>query len=186
MLVYEVTVGTTARDVVGNIVNEAGTPIDISGGTAYLRGESADLPGVYLNEVCVVTDDASGTITLPAVGTYLTTAQLGARDKATFSCQFFYSDGSGGTDYSEPFDITFRAPPVPTFTLTVTHTEGGDHEVTLSPSGGSYLAGTVVTLTASGSTFASWGGADVADLSAVTSPATIEMDADKVISAVFT
>jgi hypothetical protein len=178
-------VGTSARDVVGQIVDENKAPINLHDGVAYLRGTSADLSGVYINTPCVVTDDASGTVTMHEVGMLLTAAQLGALPQATFRCKFFYEDVASATDYSDEFDIVFLAPPIPTFTLTATHTAGGDHEVTLSPAGGSYLAMTVVTVTASGSTFTAWAGADAASLSVATSPATITMSKDMVISATF-
>jgi len=183
MLVYEVTVGTTARDVVGQIVDENGTPISIHDGHAWLRGESVDLPGIYFNEECVVTDDSSGTITCPEVGTLLTAAQLGILEKATFRCKFYYVDSSAATDYSEAFDITFLTPPIPNFTLTATFTVGSGHGITLDPSGGSYPAMTVVTVTATGTAFLSWGGTDAADMSVATSPATITMNEDKTIIA---
>ena len=186
MLVYEVTVGTTARDVVGHIVDEAKVPINIAGGLARLQGSSADLPTVYLNEACVVTDDASGTVTLHEVGTCLTAAQLGVLEKATFRCKFYYEDGAGASDFSDALDITFLAPPIPTFTLTATFTVGTGHGITLSPTGGVYPAMTVVTVTATGAAFASWGGADAADMSVATNPATITMNENKAISAVMT
>ena len=60
----------------------------------------------------------------------------------------------------------------------------GNGNVSLSPSGGSYLAGTTVTITATPDTgweFAAWSG----DLSGSTNPATITMNADKTVTATF-
>ena len=69
------------------------------------------------------------------------------------------------------------------FTLTVTAPSNGT--IALSPSGGSYAKGTVVTVTAtpaSGYDFTAWTGA----LSGTTNPATVTMDADKTVGATFT
>ena len=119
MLVYEITVGATLRDIIGHIVDENGTPINISGGSAWLQGSSAQLPAIYLNEACVITDDASGTITYPEAGALITAVHLGDAEWATFNCRFLYVDVSGGTDYSEPFDVRFLATPVPPGTVGV-------------------------------------------------------------------
>ncbi|MBN1996611.1 DUF4832 domain-containing protein [candidate division KSB1 bacterium] len=65
------------------------------------------------------------------------------------------------------------------FTLTTNAPNGS-----ISPSGGTYLPGTVVTLTATGNlgyVFNSWGG----DLSGSENPTTITMDADKRVTAIF-
>jgi hypothetical protein len=61
----------------------------------------------------------------------------------------------------------------------------GNGTVALSPAGGSYAAGTTVTLTATpatGSTFTSWTG----DLTGVTNPATLVMNSNKSVTANFT
>jgi parallel beta-helix repeat protein len=71
------------------------------------------------------------------------------------------------------------------YTLSVTRAGSGSGSVTLSPSGGSYVSGTVVTLTTSpaeGSSFAGWSG----DLSGTTNPTTIILNKDKSITASFT
>jgi len=68
------------------------------------------------------------------------------------------------------------------YTLTVNTT--GQGTVSLSPSGGSYSPGTVVTLTAgpsSGWQFSSWSG----DLTGSQNPATITMNSDKNVTATF-
>ena len=60
----------------------------------------------------------------------------------------------------------------------------GNGNVTLSPSGGTYYAGTVVQLTAvpdSGWSFSGWSG----DLSGTTNPTTITMNGNKTVTANF-
>jgi len=71
------------------------------------------------------------------------------------------------------------------YTLTVNVSPQGSGNVSLNPPGGSYTAGTQVTLTAqanSGYVFSSWSGA----LSGTTNPATITMNSNKTVTAVFT
>jgi len=78
-----------------------------------------------------------------------------------------------------PFNIT----PPAQYTLTVNKVGNGN--VTLSPAGGTYYAGTVVQLTAtadSGWTFGGWSG----DLTGSTNPTTITMNGNKTATATFT
>ena len=78
------------------------------------------------------------------------------------------------------------SPTTPTqYTLTVVVNPQGAGSVTLSPTGGSYAAGTEVTLVATanaGYTFSGWSG----DLTGTSNPATIIMDSNKVVVANFT
>ncbi|MEM4398157.1 MAG: cellulase family glycosylhydrolase, partial [Candidatus Woesearchaeota archaeon] len=71
-----------------------------------------------------------------------------------------------------------------TYTLSISVNPTGSGSVTLNPSGGSYTAGSQVTLTAqpnSGYIFSSWSG----DLTGTQNPATIIMDSNKVVTANF-
>ena len=93
-----------------------------------------------------------------------------------------HEEGAGSTD----FDIDCLSSTVSLeggpYDLTVS-TEGQGN-ITLDPPGGSYAAGTVVTLTATadpGWGFSGWSG----DLTGSTNPATITMDADKNVTATF-
>jgi endo-1,4-beta-xylanase len=85
-------------------------------------------------------------------------------------------------------DVTFskveQAPPQQQYSLTVNINPSGAGSVTLNPSGGVYVAGTTVTLTAvanSGYVFSSWGGS----LTGSQNPATIVMDSSKTVTANF-
>ena len=76
--------------------------------------------------------------------------------------------------------------PVEQYTLAVT--DDGNGSVTLSPSGGIYDEGTVVTLTPvpnTSYTFSSWSGADASDVTYSSGKYKITMDADKSITANF-
>ena len=71
------------------------------------------------------------------------------------------------------------------YTLTTVTDGTGSGTVDLSPPGGSYTSGTVVTVTANpaaGSSFTSWSG----DLSGSTNPASITMDGNRSVTATFT
>ena len=88
---------------------------------------------------------------------------------------------NGTATSSGSFTVTTTPPP--TFTLSVT--VQGSGSVSLSPPGGVYNQGTVVSLAATaqpGWLFTSWQG----DLSGSANPATLTMDANKAITAVFT
>jgi hypothetical protein len=79
---------------------------------------------------------------------------------------------------------TFNLIPITYYTLTVTTTGTGSGTVIKLPAQISYTAGTVVTLTATantGSTFAGWSGA----VSGLTSPVTVRMTANKIVTATF-
>jgi hypothetical protein len=76
---------------------------------------------------------------------------------------------------------TFKAAPV-TFTLATSAVNGS---IALSPSGGTYVSGTVVTLTASpsaGFAFSNWSG----DATGAANPTTVTMNSNKSVSANFT
>ena len=74
--------------------------------------------------------------------------------------------------------------PQPTY-YTLSTSTSGSGSISVSPSGGSYLSGTTVTLTAtasSGYEFTGWSG----DLSGSSNPATITMNSNKSVTAIFT
>jgi hypothetical protein len=91
-----------------------------------------------------------------------------------------YSGGAGA--YS--LDITGPACQATNYTLTTNVSPVGSGSITLSPPGGSYAPGTVVTVTADPATgyhFDHWTG----DLSGSTNPTTITMNGNKNVTAVF-
>ncbi|WP_444980888.1 InlB B-repeat-containing protein, partial [Paenibacillus koleovorans] len=89
-------------------------------------------------------------------------------------------DGTTGTAQFSNVQWPGSSSP-PQYTLSTSATNGS---VTLSPSGGTYASGTVVTVTAtpnSGYSFAGWSG----DLSGTTNPTTITMSGNKSVTASF-
>ncbi len=71
-----------------------------------------------------------------------------------------------------------------TYTLTVNYAGNGLGSVTLNPPGPTYIAGTIVTLTATSlitSTFSSWSG----DVMTTTNPITVTMTGNKTVTATF-
>jgi hypothetical protein len=87
--------------------------------------------------------------------------------------------------YIDDIGFVYKTSQQPTiYSLSVNINPQGAGSVTLNPSGGTYIAGTTVTLTAvanSGYVFSGWGG----DLSGSQNPATIVMNSNKTITAVF-
>ncbi len=134
----------------------------------------------------------SGTINIdPPGGTYEdgTTVSITATPSAGFEFSGWSGD-AGGTenplslvmDDDKSITATFTEQNVTTYTLTTTII--GEGEVVLSPPGGVYNEGTVVTITAVpgvGKSFAGWAG----DLFGADNPTSITMDADKNIIAGF-
>jgi uncharacterized repeat protein (TIGR02543 family) len=89
------------------------------------------------------------------------------------------------TDTVTGVTILYAKWTVTSFTLTTTVSPSAGGSVSRSPDATSYDPGTLVTLTATpvaGHTFTNWSG----DLSGATNPATITMNADKIVTATFT
>jgi hypothetical protein len=137
-----------------------------------------------------VTTSAGGSVSLnPPGGSYSvgTTVTLTAIPSSGYA----FSGWSGAlTGTANPATLVMDAnksvsasfSPVVQYTVTVVPTTGGT--VTLSPAGGVYASGTLVTVTAvpaSGYRFGSWSG----DLSGTTNPTTLLVDSNKTISASF-
>ncbi len=134
----------------------------------------------------------SGSIVLtPPGGVYETgtVVTLNAVPATGFAFSNWFGDITGSTnpttitmDGNKSVSATFSELPPEMFTLTANVVGSGT--VTLSPTGGVYEAGTIVTLTAApaeGFSFSSWSG----DLIGSTSPATITMDGNKSATATF-
>jgi uncharacterized repeat protein (TIGR02543 family) len=137
-----------------------------------------------------VNTEGNGSVELsPAGGSYLSgtvvTLTASADSGWTFSG---WSGDLGGSANPETITMDGDKTVTATFTqdtYTLTVNTQGNGSVELSPAGGSYLSGTVVTLTAnadSGWTFDGWSG----DLGGSANPETITMDGDKTVTATFT
>jgi uncharacterized repeat protein (TIGR02543 family) len=135
-----------------------------------------------------VSSSGSGSVEVnPAGGTHGagTIVTLTARPDPGFAFEGWSGDLTGSAN---PASLTMDSDKVvvasfaPSAALSVTISGAGT--VDLSPLGGTYASGTVVTLTATpalGSVFEGWGG----DLSGTANPTTITMDADKNVTATF-
>jgi hypothetical protein len=136
----------------------------------------------------------NGTVTLdPTGGTYDQNTTVTLTATAELGWHFLEWQGDlTGTD--NPATVTIDAdkavtavfeeddPITPQYTLTVN--VAGNGTVTLDPTGGTYDENTVVTLTAEADTgwhFVEWQG----DLTGTDNPATVTIDADKAVTAVF-
>jgi PKD repeat protein len=102
----------------------------------------------------------------------------------TFTVTLTVTDNEGASDSLVRANlITVSNPSTGQYNLTIQVT--GQGTVTMNPTGGSYAAGTAVTLTAtpdSGWQLSGWSG----DLTGSANPATITMDANKIVTATFT
>ncbi|MCX7956891.1 MAG: hypothetical protein N2643_03225 [Endomicrobia bacterium] len=150
----------------------------------------------------VINPTGAGSVSLnPAGGTYNagTVVTLTATANTGYTFSSWAGDATGTTN---PTTVTMNANKVvianftqsgggggggggTTYTLTVTVSPSGAGSVSLNPAGGTYNAGTVVTLTASantGYTFSGWSGA----VTGTSNPTTVTMDSNKSVTATFT
>ena len=132
----------------------------------------------------------SGSVKLsPSGGSYPSGTQVTLT--ANPASGYSFSSWSGNTSgTSNPITVTMNGNKSITanfaayYTLTVAASPTGSGSVTLSPSGGRYLSGTQVTLTAnpaSGYSFSSWSG----NASGASNPITVTMNGNKSITANF-
>ena len=132
--------------------------------------------------------NGSGSVTLdPPGGVYFEGDQVTVTAVAD-SGHGFASWGSGlsGTQNPQAITVTNNSNIIANFTprFALNLTTIGNGSVTFDPPGGNYEVGTVVTLTAtpdSGATFEGWSGA----LSGLATPTTLTMDTDKDVTASF-
>lgn len=155
---------------------------------------SCDVPS-YFTLSKTTSGDGSGSIKLsPAGGIYEdgteVTITATADDNSTFDS--WSGDLSGTTNPAtvimtadKSINAVFNSNTV-YYTLTTSTSGNGTGSVELSPAGGTYEAGTEVTVTAvpanDGSVFDSWSG----DYSGTTNPTTITLNSDMSIEAIFT
>ncbi|MEQ8905684.1 polysaccharide lyase family 7 protein [Ekhidna sp.] len=169
--VGDYTLTATATDNEGASTKSLG--IDISLGVQFTLSTSTTGEGnISLN---------------PSGGSYAenTVVSLTATPSSGYQFDGWSGDLSGRQN---PVSITMDADKsveasfIPIYTLTTSVV--GDGSITLSPSGGTYEEGTVVTLTAipdSGNQLESWGG----DASGTENPITVTMNSDKSVTATF-
>ena len=136
-----------------------------------------------------VSPSTGGSVSLsPSGGVYLSGTTVTATATPASGYAFSgWSGALGGTQNPTTLlvdaDKTIAASFTPQVSVSVTTT--GNGSVSLSPSGGSYAPGTLVTLTAvpgTGASFLGWGGA----LSGTQNPTTLLVDTDKTVTASFT
>ncbi|GAB4427699.1 MAG: hypothetical protein OHK0039_46100 [Bacteroidia bacterium] len=135
----------------------------------YANGGTTDRPGRVLvggtQQVASVSLGATGSwATWATSGTATVTLAAGAND---IRLEATTGSGLGNIDWIEvtgngPTAVACSGGGTTTYTLSVSNNPSNGGSVSLSPAGGTYAAGTVVTLTASpasGYTFANWSGA---------------------------
>ena len=135
------------------------------------------------NPFSKMTDNCSGQTIAPN-NTCTVTYQFSPTSAGTFSSN---SDIPSNDPDENPVTLTLNGIGITesvSYTLTTSANPSVAGIVTLNPAGGTYTAGTTVTLTAtpsSGYTFSSWSG----NLTGSTNPAQITMDGNKSVTAVF-
>jgi len=182
-------VGTMAN------VNAASTTITVNADYS-IRANFEEIPGVQY--ILTISSTAGGSVTTPGEGTFTRNAGTAVSLVATplSGYRFVNWTGDVGTIASaigasttvtmnDNYSITanFEETGVTYYTLTTSVSPSGGGSV--SPTGGTYAAGSQVSLTAtpaSGYSFSNWGG----DASGSQNPITITMNSNKSITAYFT
>ena len=158
----------------------------------YNSGNGLAYPFTLYNYSASASPSEGGTVSMsPAGGSY----PAGTNVTLTASPNSGYTFiGWNGSIMTNPYTITVTAnsgiaavfvPNGSTYTLSTSSSPTAGGTIALSPSGGNYGSGSVVTATAtanSGYTFTSWSGA----LTGTTNPGTITMNASKTLVANFT
>jgi PKD repeat protein len=191
-----------------NVYYQSGTPGRVDAGEAWAGGmptsfgsasEAAYIYSIYcsyspsgITQYTLTTNVSGQGSVSPSGGTYNsgTVVSLTATPDSGWEFSGWSGDLSGSANpanitmnANKTVTATFTEIPVQQYTLTVNVT--GQGSVGLSPSGGVYDSGTVVTLTPNpdaGWQFSGWSG----DLSGSDNPETITMNTDKTVSAAFT
>jgi uncharacterized repeat protein (TIGR02543 family) len=200
------TIAAPAEESVTVEFNATGLDDGIYNTTLQVSSNDPDTPEVNVSVVLTVATPVVPTYTLtmavdgngtvePAVGDHVYEENTLVDISATADTGWEFSGWLGevtSPDLAETtvmmnenkvVTATFTEIPVETYDLTVNTV--GQGSVAMDPTGGTYDAGTVVTLTATPDTdwqFAGWSG----DLTGTTNPDTITMDANKVVTATFT
>jgi len=169
-------------------LNDAISSVQVVGSASVtLYGDANKAGRIFPSAVLTTHVSGSGSIT-PASGTTYSTVQTITLKATPGSGYGFYGWSGAASGSANPTtllmngnkDVTATFKPIYTLTTSVASGSGS-----ISPSSGSYLSGTVVTLTATPAScwvFSSWSGA----LSGATNPTTLTMNSNKVVTATFT
>jgi uncharacterized repeat protein (TIGR02543 family) len=152
-------------------------------------------PPTIDHTLTIAVSPVSGGTTTPSAGAHTYAENTIVEISATAAEGYTFSGWTGDLVSSDnPASITMTADKNVTanftqnqYTLTVS--SGGNGSVTLSPDGGTYLSGTIVTLTpvpGDGYQFASWTGANAGDIINTAEIYTIVMNGNKAVTANFT
>jgi hypothetical protein len=115
-VIQEVVVGATRKNILVTIVDADGNPVNITGGTVFLQGTSADLPDKTLDVQGTIHDGPNGVAKWAAAGgdNFVTAEDLGEKISALFDLRAKFVDSGAGVDYGPLFYIRWLAPPIST------------------------------------------------------------------------
>ena len=191
------TFGSWSGANAGDVVNTGGIYTIVMNGN---KAVTANFTPVVVNYTLTAGNDGHGTVTLnPAGGTYAagTTVTLTPVPSSGYTFGSWSGANAGdvvntGGIYTIVMNgnkaVTANFTPV-VVNYTLTAGSSGNGTVTLNPAGGTYAAGTTVTLTpvpSSGYTFGSWSGANAGDVVNTGGIYTIVMNGNKAVTANFT
>lgn len=109
----EVVIGET-RPALEVHFEDNGVPVDMTGGSAVLRGTSPALPGHPLVDIAgVVFDGPSGLVHFLAIGSdaYVSLTDMGGIASATYTLRAKGIDASGKVMWTPEFTLTWVKPP---------------------------------------------------------------------------
>jgi len=113
-----VTVGATRRDLIVNLEDENGDPINLTGATETnnpkLQGVSKDTPAVTIDQDGTIEDAPNGQVKFSQIGGFVTQANLDAvsRRSSTYKLKVRFQDSLGLVDFTDEFEIIWEADPL--------------------------------------------------------------------------
>lgn len=112
--VQEIVIGSTLKEILRQIVDADGNPIDISGGEVRLQGVSDDIAKTF-DVVGAIYDGPQGLALWTEVGgtSFVEESDLGEKSEALYRLRTKFTDAAGKIDFGPEFNYRWvKAPDV--------------------------------------------------------------------------
>lgn len=110
--IQEIVIGSTLKEILRQIVDHDGSPIDISGGEVRLQGVSDDIAKTF-DVVGAIYDGPQGLALWQEVGGsgFVEASDLGEKSEALYRLRTKFTDVAGKVDFGPEFFYRWVAPP---------------------------------------------------------------------------